>query len=263
LLVALGALGPPLPSAVAAPPPVAPPPAAAPSGTQPLPLAGFLPALVSWPDTQRWPQPVLIAAHGAGDDPETHCELWRRLLGQRGVILCLRGRPMARGAGGYFFSDHHSLKREVLAALEALQQVAPGKSDTSRSLYAGYSQGAQMGLLMLADDGARAPRLLLVEGGSGDFGALRVARFRRTGGQAVAFVCGTPGCNQRARRSRERLEKAGLRASTAYVPGAGHTYLGEMVPKLVEAFDFLTKDDRRWSPRSEGSAPVSSERGGS
>src|SRR5688572_24178876 len=38
-----------------------------PQGLTDLPLDGFLPALVSWPDTKRWPQPVLVAAHGAGD----------------------------------------------------------------------------------------------------------------------------------------------------------------------------------------------------
>jgi len=227
-----------------------PAPASPPRGLHPLPLERFLPALVSWPDAERWPQPVLVAAHGAGDNPEAQCELWRELLKRRGVVLCLSGRELTRGsqAGGYFFSDHFTLKREAFAALDALTRDFPAFADARAVVYAGYSQGAQMGLLMLADQGARAPRLLLVEGGSGDFSRARARSFARTGGLAVALVCGTPGCDRRARTSRQHVEAAGLRASTHHVPGAGHVYWGPVVPSITEAFAWLTNDDQRWAP---------------
>jgi hypothetical protein len=32
------------------------------------------------------------------------------------------------------------------------------------------------------------------------------------------------------------------------VPGAGHTYLGPVVPHVAEAFAWLTNDDQRWAP---------------
>lgn len=229
---------------------LAPVSTAAPRGLVPLPLERFLPALVSFPEARRWPQPVLVAAHGAGDNPEAHCELWRERLGRRGVVLCLRGRELVRGSAerGYFFPDHFSLKREALAALEALAREHARFVDTGAVVYAGYSQGAQMGLLMLADQGARAPRLLLVEGGSGDFSRARARAFARSGGRAVAFVCGTPGCARRSRASRERLEAAGLRAVVHHVPGAGHVYWGPLNPSIAEAFAWLTNDDQRWAP---------------
>jgi predicted esterase len=226
-----------------------------PVGTRPLAVPEFLPALVSWPEARHWPEPVLVAAHGAGDHAETHCELWRRLLGRRGIVLCLRGRAIARGseARGYYFPNHHTLKREALAALDALGRAYPAFADTRGVVYAGYSQGAQMGLLMLADQGARAPRLLLVEGGAGDWNAQRSASFSRTGGLAVALVCGTSGCQRNALRSQRRLAAAGVRVSTHYVPGAGHTYLGGVIPSLTEAFAGLTQDDPRWA--AAGDAP--------
>ena len=248
----------PVPTAEPATAPAAEP---APKGIQPLPVAEFLPALVSWPEAEQWPQPVLVAAHGAGDNAEAHCELWRRLLERRGVVLCLRGRALSRGSPprGYYFSDHHSLKREALAALDALGRASPRFVDTAGVVYAGYSQGAQMGLLMLADQGARAPRLLLVEGGAGDWSAQRARTFARSGGRAVALVCGTPGCKRNAERSHRRLEAAGVRVTSHYAPGAGHVYWGEVVPHLVDAFAGLTKDDQRWAPpgkHSAGDSPV-------
>ena len=244
------------PVSKAAVPATAPSTEPIPEGTQPLPVGEFLPALVSWPEAEHWPQPVLVAAHGAGDNAEAHCELWRRLLERRGVVLCLRGRALSRGsqARGYYFPDHHSLKREALAALGALDRTYPRWVDTGGVVYAGYSQGAQMGLLMLTDQGARAPRLLLVEGGAGDWSLQRAQSFARSGGRAVALVCGTPGCNRNAERSQGRLEAAGVRATTHYAPGAGHVYWGAVEPHLIEAFAGLTKDDQRWAPSEEHSA---------
>jgi predicted esterase len=240
----------------AAAPAAAPASEPIPEGIQPLAVGDFLPALVSWPQAKQWPQPVLVAAHGAGDNAQAHCELWRRLLERRGVVLCLRGRALSRGSEerGYYFSDHHSLKREALAALDALSRSSPHLVDTDGVVYAGYSQGAQMGLLMLADQGARAPRLLLVEGGAGDWSLQRARSFARSGGRAVALVCGTPGCNRNAERSHGRLEAAGVRVTTHYAPGAGHVYWGAVEPHLIEAFAGLTKDDQRWGPSEEHSA---------
>ncbi len=253
------------PPAVAAPSPAATPPEAAaiagaasitpptpppPSGTTALPLPSFLPSLVSWPQTDRWPQPLLIAAHGAGDSAESQCEVWRELLGPHGVVLCLRGKAMDRRSPqyGFYFPDHLELEREFTAAMESLVRAHPGLVDAQRSLYAGYSQGGQMGLLMLLGRGAQVPRLLLVEGGAGDWTLPRVRRFKRSGGERVAILCGTPGCAQRATASAARLEAAGLRSYAHYVPGGGHTYGGSMLPELRKAFAELTEDDPRWQP---------------
>ena len=174
-----------------------------PRGLTEVPIDGFLPALVSWPETNQWPQPVLVAAHGAGDSAESQCELWRELLGARGVIVCLRGRAIRKGSPqhGYYYPDHLALERELLAALESMGQRHAEHADARRLIYAGYSQGAQMGLLMLLGRGALAPRLLLIEGGSGDWTEKRAATFAKSGGERVALVCGTPGCHANAQRS--------------------------------------------------------------
>jgi hypothetical protein len=223
---------------------------ASPSGTTELPLPGFLPSLLSWPRARRWPQPLLIVAHGAGDHAEPHCELWRRVLGERGVILCVRGRALRKRSPeqGYYFPDHLALEREVVAALAALRGLHPEWVDTGRGIYAGYSQGAQMGLLMSLDQGARLPRLLLIEGGSGDFGEAHVRRLARSGAERVALVCGTPGCQRNARLGAARLEQAGIRSDVYYAADAGHTYLGAVSELAAQAFVRLSEGDERWEP---------------
>lgn len=212
-------------------------------------MPGFLPAIIDWPQARTWPAPTLVVAHGAGDWPEPHCELWRRLLGARGVIVCLRGRALRKGsdAHGYYFPDHLALERETLAALAALRERYAGFADSERIVYAGYSQGATMGALMLMNHGELAPTLLLVEGGSGDWTSARARRFALSGGRRVALLCGTPGCQRRALQSVERLKAVELDASLRYRAGAGHTYVGAISADMVAAFDELTRDDSRWA----------------
>ena len=213
-------------------------------------MPDFLPAVIDWPRAATWPAPTLVVAHGAGDWPESHCELWRTLLGRRGVIVCLRGRALRKGsdAHGYYFPDHLALERETLAALGALRERYTGFADSERIVYAGYSQGATMGALMLIDHGKLAPALLLVEGGSGDWTSLRARRFAASGGQRVALLCGTPGCQRRAVQSVERLKAVAIEASLRYRAGAGHTYLGAISSDMATAFDELTRGDARWAP---------------
>ena len=225
----------------------------APSGTTELPVPGFLPAVLSWPEAARWPAPTLVAAHGAGDSPEMQCEIWRSLLGKRGVILCLRGRSLRKGSRdhGFYYPNHLELEREALAALGALEARHSSHADVKRIVYAGYSQGAQMGLLMLVEHGALAPSLMLVEGGSGDWTQTRVKRFRASGGERVALICGTPGCNKNAELGVRRLRAAEIDASLRYRAGAGHTYGGPLSEDMSTAFAELTQGDERWSSGRE------------
>jgi hypothetical protein len=221
----------------------------APQGTTELAIEGFLPSLLSWPRTPHWPQPVMLVAHGARERAEPHCEFWRRLLGDRGILVCLRGRPLGEGGAedGFFFPSHLSLEREALAALDTLADLFPEQADTTAAVYAGFSQGAQMGLLMAVAHGDRLPRLLLIEGGAGDFSQARVRRFQRSGGQRVALVCGRPSCHRNAERSVARLAAAGIPSTSYYAPGAGHTYRGAVGNQLGEVFATLTRDDPRWA----------------
>jgi predicted esterase len=231
----------------AAPAALGAPPGLAADGTLALEVPRFLPAVVSFPKDASWPQPALVAAHGAGETPEMHCALWRSIVGERGVIVCPRGQPMKQGRDeGFFYPTHLALEREVLAALQALRERHPQHVDTAPATYAGFSQGANMGALMLVEHGSELPRIFLLEGGSGDMTPVRSRRFKKTGGKAAAIVCGRPKCASQARRNAEHMRKLGLQGDAYYVEGAGHSNFDMMFPTLQRAWRRLIEDDPRW-----------------
>ena len=207
-------------------------------------MEGFGDAVVVVPVTAA-KVPLLVAAHGAGDTPNWQCEHWGAVARGRFLVLCPRGLPLVRGDdSAFYYPDHHALEREAVAALRAAKDVFGAVLSGEHGVYTGYSQGATMGALMVVDHGADFPHLLLVEGGSGDWTLGRARRFRETGGQSVAIVCGTSGCASRAKRSRAVLERAGLRARVEHAEGGGHTYVGIVGERAREVLDgwLLTGD---------------------
>jgi predicted esterase len=214
-----------------------------------LAVPGFEPAVLALPEVAVGAQPVLVAAHGAGGEAHWHCELWRKLTGNRGYILCPQGVRIYADRSlpsGYYFPDHHHLEREVMAAVKALWAHCP-RAARSGLVYAGYSQGATMGALMLVDHADVFSRLVLIEGGTSEWNIPRAAKFRRGGGQRVLFACGVAHCERGARRSARWLEQADVATRVEYARGAGHTPGGVVAVRLAESFAWLVQGDERWS----------------
>ena len=162
-----------------------------------LALASGEPALVSVPVGSRGPQPVLVAAHGAGGRAEYHCRLWRRIVGEHGFLVCPRGYPMNRldPDTGYFYDGHPALGREIERALAALKERFGDRVDLAAPIFVGYSQGASMGALILPEHPAAFARAVLWEGGVGQYQEWNVAvaeRFRARGAVRVVMACGRP-----------------------------------------------------------------------
>jgi predicted esterase len=225
--------------------------AAHPGGFFELAVPGFLPAVVWMPPSRERVYPLLVATHGAGGVPEADCEEWKYWVGTRAFILCPRGKGIvASGAWGYYYPDHHALDREVVAAVDALRAAPTGaRVDTDRAVYTGFSQGATMGALMMRAQGARFPRLVLVEGGFAEWTVGIARKYRAAGGERVLLVCGTNGCATRARRSAEWLTRAGLEAIAEHAQGAGHTTGGPVADAIGRRLDWVLEGDARWSVR--------------
>ncbi|HEY3496177.1 MAG TPA: hypothetical protein VGK73_15870 [Polyangiaceae bacterium] len=205
--------------------------------TQRLPVEGFGDAVVVVPVTDE-KFPLLVAAHGAGDTPQWQCQHWGAVARGRFLVLCPRGLPLVRGDdSAFYYPDHHALEREVMAAVRAARNTFGAQLSSEPGVYTGYSQGATMGALMVIDHGAEFQHLLLVEGGSGDWTLGRARRYRATGGKSVAIVCGTSGCASRGQRSRDVLERAGLRARVEHAEGGGHTYTGSVGERARDLLD--------------------------
>jgi len=211
-----------------------------------LEVPEFSPALVRLPEGAER-APVIVVTHGAGGSTEAHCEMWSRVTQNNALLLCVRGR--ARGpdpALGEYYPDHHTLERETFAALGALRARFAERIAEGGVYYAGFSQGATMGALMLVEHAAQVTRLMLVEGGVTDWSIARAREFRERGGERVLFVCGQKECAARARKSAYWFKLAGVPARVEYVVGAGHSHDARVEARMLAALPWLTESDARF-----------------
>lgn len=252
-----------VPSAAASPPVAAPPPPppdvprleplAAPEPLVELALPEARPAVVSLPLESTGPRPVLVATHGAGGRATTHCALWRGIVDNRAFVLCPRGSAIypydPPHQSGYFYNGHPALAVEITKALAALAAAYPGRVDLTDPVFAGYSQGANMGSLVLPTHDARFARAILWEGGVGEYQEwnIRVSeRFYERGGRRVLLACGRSECRDAAQKTVHYMSRGGLTPRLIYEPGAGHTYAGALGERVKEAFAWLVEDDPRF-----------------
>jgi predicted esterase len=218
-----------------------------------LEVEGFPPSVVVVPATDR-PAPVVVVGHGAGGRPEPHCDFYRALVRGRGFILCTRGRSMdahlPESERGYFYDGHIELGKEVRAAVAALVRRYGARVDLERSVYAGFSQGATMGILALqqgvAPD-ARVGGILLVEGGWREWTVALAQKLADEGVRRVAIVCGQTVCKEEGDRSVGWIRRGGLEVELLHAPGAGHTYGGAVAPLVGEAWRWIVEGDPRWA----------------
>jgi predicted esterase len=236
----------------------APRTARGPSLTSPSPLVelsvpGHAEAVVSLPLGATGPRPLVVAAHGAGDRAEFHCELWRRIVGDRAFVLCPRGRrtdervPHADAA--YYYPNHLVLDQEVKAAIGALRERYRDYLDSEHAVYTGFSQGAIHGAQVIVLNPDVFPRAALVEGGNGFFNewsAYAARKYRAGGGKRILFACGSPACVRTAERCAGYLKKAGVDARVVHAEGAGHSYGPAMEAELRASFDWLVAEDPRF-----------------
>jgi predicted esterase len=234
------------------------PPLAADSPWAELELKGFAPAVVSLPLGARGPRPVLLVAHGAGDNPSWQCEWWRKLVGDRAFVLCPRGVAAGRlpsGNMGYAYASEPALEREALAALAALAARYAPFVDEGRMVYAGFSQGASFGVSLLARHAERFRAAVLLEGGSrpAAWTQARVQALGRGGLGRVLLGCGQASCARGAEQVARRLETGGLEVRVFHAAGAGHTYWGTAVEReTYAAFGWVIEGDARWGDLAAG-----------
>ncbi|MEO6602178.1 MAG: hypothetical protein ABIQ16_20015 [Polyangiaceae bacterium] len=211
-----------------------------------LEVPDFSPSLVRLPQGNG-KAPILVVTHGAGGTAEAHCELWARIVKEKALLLCVRGK--ARGpnpADGEYYPDHRQLERETFAALAALRSRYSARIADGPVLYAGFSQGATMGALMLVDHAQEVTRLVFVEGGFADWSVARARAFRERGGERVLFVCGRKECAGRAKTSVAWFKLAGVPARVEYVPGAGHSHDARVEARILATLPWLLEGDARW-----------------
>ena len=216
-----------------------------------LEVAGFGNAVVSLPTGTRRPRPVVIAAHGNYDTPASQCRSWRRLLASRAFVLCPRGVERLDSPSAddirYTFDGREQLEREVLAGLEALEAIVKGYLAPGPVLWTGFSLGAILGAKIAARHPKRFPYLILTEGGHDAWTAARSKQFASGGGRAVAWICGSKGCELAAKNAARRVKAAGSKVFVGLVPKRGHVYGGQLGVLALDKLAWLTQGDDRWA----------------
>jgi pimeloyl-ACP methyl ester carboxylesterase len=217
---------------------------------EPLDVPGYLPAVLGLPAAGER-GPIIVVTHGAGGRPEADCARYQKLTEGRAFLLCTRGRAINAmvplDERRYFYDGHIELGREVVRALAAFRERYPDRADFDDVSFAGYSQGAAMGILYLQNGGARethVKRVLLVEGGAGTWSIATAESLRKDGVERLAIVCGQTSCHELSQRSVRWIERAGLEVRASYAPGAGHTDDGAVGALVVEAWTWLTAPAR-------------------
>lgn len=203
-----------------------------------LSVPGFQTATLAVPRGDA-PFQLVVAAHGAGGDPETTCASWARRTRGRALIACPRGRAMSElEPHGFYYPNHHSLEAEVLAVVAASEKRYAPRLANTRAVYSGFSQGATMGALFLPARASRFSVLVLTEGGYGEWTQRTARTFRTAGGERVLFVCGTRHCAASVAKSARLLEGAGVTVRTETVSGGGHTDRGPVGERLDTLVDW-------------------------
>ncbi len=204
-----------------------------------LEVPGHPTALLWVPNSTREQLPLFAVAHGAGGGPDWHCEYWSAVVESGAFLLCLRGHPINKEMGSHFFPEHHTLGRLFGASVSAVDARFGKRVSADHGVYIGYSQGATMGSLMLADHAARFSHALFLEGGFKTWNVARAQKFKRAGGEAVFIACGTNTCDGNAKNSVRWMERAGLRARFFTAEGAGHTPAGDVGLAAIEGLAWL------------------------
>jgi predicted esterase len=166
-------------------------------------------------------RPVVVAVHGADDNPHWACGGWRVGVEAYAFVACPGGLPMTDRSFGW--SNTKSIETAVERALNALKQRYAAYLSDTPMIYAGFSQGAILAAPFLVENARRFPVAALAEGGYEYLTDAKFAHdYRAAGGQRILILCGTSPCFTTANHARPVLEKAGLAVVVTGDSQSGH-----------------------------------------
>ncbi|HVH48173.1 MAG TPA: hypothetical protein VM925_37825 [Labilithrix sp.] len=178
------------------------------------------------------PRPVVVAIHGAVDDPGLICSAWRLVTDAYPFVVCPGGKPV--GKGTYVWPSSEVLDKSIDRALVAVRAKYAARLRSDPAVYAAFSQGANMAGPVLAKSKGRFARAVLSEGGYRALDNPGSARgFVAAGGERVLLTCSQPGCAGAFERSRAPLMAAGANVRVSYSGPHGHS----MPPPVRESIN--------------------------
>lgn len=207
-------------------------------------------AFVAPPVGARGRRPIVVAVHGAVDDPGLMCSAWRLVADVYPFVVCPAGSPLGEDAPGrkYVWRSSDAIATRVHEAIDAVVARYPEHvAKDAPVVYAAFSQGANLAGPLLAKEGARFSRAVLTEGGQHVFDDAAVARaYRASGGERVLFTCSQPGCVPASARSRAALERAGVSARAPYSGPHGHSMPPPVRARIHDDLPWIVAGLRGW-----------------
>lgn len=215
-----------------------------------LPLEGSGAATVSVPLGATGPRSVVVGVHGRNDRPEWACGEWRGVTEARPFVLCPHGTPVdAPSDRGLAFAGVERTRREIDAGLAALKARFGPYVDDGPMIYAGFSLGAILGVVIVAEDPVRFPIAVLGEGGQEEWTPARVRSFAQGGGRRVLFVCSTGGCETATASPLGALTRAGVQVKLVSAGHIGHLVDDRVVTTVREAWPWVAGEAPERLPR--------------
>lgn len=198
----------------------------------------------------REKRPVVLAIHGAVDDPGLMCGAWRLVTDVYPFVVCPAGTPI--GADGpnrkYVWGSTDQIEQRAMEALAAVEAKYPDHIVKGAPvLYTAFSQGATMAAPLLVKNAKRFPRAVLTEGGHRAFEpAGLAASYGRAGGERVLFTCSQGGCAGFFELSRAALERSKVEAKVVFSGPHGHSMPPPVRQSVHEALPWVIEGMAGW-----------------
>lgn len=167
------------------------------------------------------PRPIVVAVHGAVDDPGLICSAWRLVTDVYPFVVCPAGAPV--GKSTYVWSTTAALDSAIDEALGAVRARFGDRISPGPAIYVAFSQGANMAGAVVGRTSGRFSRVVLTEGGYRAFDLSAAKRLASAGGERVLFTCSQPGCASSFEGSRQSLVAAKIQARVSYSGPHGHS----------------------------------------
>jgi hypothetical protein len=213
-----------------------------------LPDGGL--AFVTPPSGAIGKRPIIVAIHGAVDDPGLMCGAWRIIADVYPFVVCPAGTPIGADAPGrkYVWGSTAQIEKRALQAITAIEAKYPDHIVAGApAIYTAFSQGATMAGPLLARNASRFPRAVLTEGGHHAFEPDGLARaYAKAGGQRVLMTCSQGGCAPSFQLSRDALDRAGVATSVVFSGAHGHSMPPPVRESIHGALAWLTEGLAGW-----------------
>jgi len=187
------------------------------------------------------PRPAIVFLHGMWASPEDSCPSLESAATPFGFLVCPRGNAPL-GDGKMWAGTYANAERQIHAALDAAEALAPGRLDRSGDgTLLGFSNGAYFAAEVACAEPGRWTGLVLMSMKLD----LDAARLRAAGVRRVALAAGDQDASRASMEAlARRLDgRRGLAARFMSLGPVAHTFPPDMADRMCAAIAWVRDAD--------------------